>query len=60
MEKAAKREALKRQIAELAAERDAFIGAELEAAGGADGSLDEAVREQAAPLGLDYRDGPRF
>jgi Mg-chelatase subunit ChlD len=63
-EKAAKREELKRQIAELAAERDAFIGAELDAAGGAETSLDqqiyEAVREQAAPLGLDYRDGPRF
>jgi Mg-chelatase subunit ChlD len=63
-EKAAKREGLKRQIAALATERDAFIGAELEASGGAGASLDqqiyEAVREQAAPLGLDYRDGPRF
>jgi Mg-chelatase subunit ChlD len=63
-EKAAKREELKRQIAELAAERDAYIGAELDAAGGAAASLDqqiyEAVREQAAPLGLDYEDGPRF
>jgi Mg-chelatase subunit ChlD len=63
-EKAAKREELKRQIAQLAAERDAFIGAELEASGGAGASLDqqiyEAVREQAAPLGLDYQDGPRF
>ena len=38
--------------------------AEVEAAGGADDSLDQqiydAVREQAAPLGLDYEDGPRF
>ena len=36
----------------------------VEAAGGADASLDqqiyEAVREQAAPLGFEYEDGPRF
>ena len=59
-----KREDLQRQIASLAAERDTFIKDELEAAGGAAASLDqqiyEAVREQAAPLGLDYEDGPRF
>jgi Mg-chelatase subunit ChlD len=63
-QKAVKREELKRQIAALAAERDAFIEAEIEAGGGADASLDqqiyEAVREQAAPLGLEYKDGPRF
>ena len=61
---AQKREELQRQIASLAAERDAYIADELEAAGGADASLDQqlydAVREQAAPLGLDYEDGPRF
>jgi Mg-chelatase subunit ChlD len=61
---AQKREELQRQIAELAAERDAFLEAEVEAAGGAAASLDQqiydAVREQAAPLGLDYDDGPRF
>jgi Mg-chelatase subunit ChlD len=59
-----KREELQRQIASLAAERDTYIKDELEAAGGADASLDQqiydAVREQAAPLGLDYEDGPRF
>jgi Mg-chelatase subunit ChlD len=63
-ETAQKREELQRQIAQLATERDAYIEKELEAAGGADASLDqqiyEAVREQAAPLGLDYKDGPRF
>jgi uncharacterized protein YegL len=61
---AQKREELKRQIAKLAAERDAYIEKQVDAAGGADASLDqqiyEAVREQAAPLGLDYENGPRF
>jgi Mg-chelatase subunit ChlD len=61
---AQKRAELQRQIAELAAERDAYIEKEVEAAGGAAASLDQliydAVREQAAPLGLDYEDGPRF
>ena len=63
-ETAEKREELKRQIAALAVERDAYIRAEVDAAGGAADSLDqqiyEAVREQAAPLGLEYEDGPRF
>ena len=63
-ETAQKREELQRQIASLAAERDAYIKEEIEDAGGAATSLDqqiyEAVREQAAPLGLDYKDGPRF
>lgn len=63
-ETAHKREELKRQIAALAAEREEYIEKELEAAGGAAASLDQqlydAVREQAAPLGLDYDDGPRF
>lgn len=61
---AEKREELKRQIAALAAERDAYIDARLDAEGGAGQSLDrqiyEAVREQAAPLGLDYDAGPRY
>jgi Mg-chelatase subunit ChlD len=61
---AEKREELKRQITALAAERDAYIEAQVDATGGADASLDrqvyEAVREQAAPLGLAYGDGPRF
>lgn len=61
---AAKREELQRQIAELAAERDAFIAKEVEARGGAADSLDqqiyEAVREQAAPVGLSYDRGAKF
>jgi Mg-chelatase subunit ChlD len=64
VETAQKREELQRQIAALAAERDTYIEAEVEAAGGAKDSLDqqiyEAVREQAAPLGLDYDNGPSF
>ena len=61
---AEKREELKRQIADLAAQRDAYIEKQVEADGGAEASLDqqiyEAVREQAAPLGIEYEDGPRF
>jgi len=63
-ETAQKREELKRQIADLAAQRDAYIEKQVDAAGGADASLDQqiydAVREQAAPLGIEYEDGPRF
>jgi uncharacterized protein YegL len=63
-ETAEKRDELKRQIADLAAQRDAYIEAQVDAAGGAAASLDQqiydAVREQAAPLGIDYEDGPRF
>ena len=63
-ENIAKREQLQREIAELAADRDAFIEAEVEAGGGAADSLDQqifdAVREQAAPLGLEYEGGPKF
>jgi len=61
---AAKREELQRQIAELAAKRDAYIEAELAATGGAAESLDQqiydAVRTQAAPLGFSYEGGPKF
>jgi Mg-chelatase subunit ChlD len=61
---AEKREDLKRQIADLAAQRDAYIETRVDAAGGAAASLDrqiyDAVREQAAPLGIEYKDGPRF
>jgi hypothetical protein len=64
VETAQKREELQRQIAALATKRDTYIEAEVEAAGGAKDSLDqqlyEAVREQAAPLGLDYDSGPSF
>jgi Mg-chelatase subunit ChlD len=59
-----KRAELQRQIVALAADRDSYIKEEIEAAGGAGDSLDqqiyEAVREQAAPLGLDYEEGPSF
>ncbi len=61
---AAKRGELQQQYTALAAERDAYLKKEIEAAGGAGDSLDrqiyDAVRAQAAPLGYDYDDGPRF
>ena len=63
-ENIAKREQLQSEIAALAADRDAFIEAEVDAGGGAADSLDQqifdAVREQAAPLGLEYEGGPKF
>jgi hypothetical protein len=63
-ETAALREGLQNEIAKLVEQRDAFIATKVEEAGGAAGSLDQqiydAVREQAAPLGLEYEDGPRF
>jgi Mg-chelatase subunit ChlD len=59
-----RRQSLQKEIAELAELRDAFILDTLDAAGGADASLDlgiyEAVRTQAAPKGLTYESGPRF
>jgi uncharacterized protein YegL len=61
---AQKREELQREIAKLGAERDAFIEAEVERNGGAEGSLDqqiyEAVRDQAADVGIVYDGGPKF
>jgi Mg-chelatase subunit ChlD len=61
---AEKRQALQQEIAKLAKERDAFIEDKVEAAGGARDSLDQqiydAVREQAAPVGLEYEGGPKF
>ena len=63
-ETAKKRQDLQHQIAELAKDRDAFIRKEIDAHGGAAGSLDQkiydAVREQAAPVGLEYDGGPKF
>jgi Mg-chelatase subunit ChlD len=63
-ETAKKRQDLQHQIAELAKDRDAFIKKKVEEAGGAAGSLDQkiydAVREQAAPVGLEYDGGPKF
>ncbi len=61
---AEKRQVLQREIAKLAAERDAYITKKVEAAGGAADSLDQqiydAVRDQAAPVGLKYEGGPKF
>jgi formiminotetrahydrofolate cyclodeaminase len=63
-ETAKKRQDLQRKIAELAKDRDAFIRKEVDTHGGAAGSLDQkiydAVREQAAPVGLEYDGGPKF
>jgi uncharacterized protein YegL len=61
---AQKRQTLQQEIAKLAQERDAYIEDKVEAAGGAKDSLDQqiydAVREQAAPVGLQYEGGPKF
>jgi hypothetical protein len=61
---AKKRQDLQHAIAELAKDRDAFIRKEVDTHGGAAGSLDQkiydAVREQAAPVGLEYDGGPKF
>jgi Mg-chelatase subunit ChlD len=63
-ENAEKRQALQQSIAKLAVQRDAYIEDKLEETGGAKDSLDQqiydAVREQAAPIGLDYDGGPKF
>jgi Mg-chelatase subunit ChlD len=63
-ETAKKRQDLQHDIAELAKDRDSFIRKEIDAHGGAAGSLDQkiydAVREQAAPVGLEYDGGPKF
>jgi Mg-chelatase subunit ChlD len=59
-----KRESLTQEIAKLAKERDTYIEDKVEEAGGAKDSLDQqiydAVREQAAPIGLEYEGGPKF
>jgi uncharacterized protein YegL len=61
---AERRETLRRQIGDLAKERDAFIAKKVEEEGGASASLDQqiydAVRDQAAPKGLKYEGGPKF
>jgi len=57
-ENAAKRSELKRQIEELANQRDHYAAKQIAEAGGAKDSLDDkiygAVREQAAKSGLSY------
>ena len=55
---AKRRDEIKREIESLAESRDQYIKEQVEAAGGADDSLDEkiyrAVRDQAASIGLSY------
>ncbi len=61
---ASERNDLKERIVELARERDAFIEAKVEEAGGMDDSLDrqlfDAVRKQAGEVGFEYGDGPAY
>lgn len=55
---------LKRQIQELSTDRDGYIRAKVEEAGGAADSLDQklydTVKEQASEAGLEYDDGPAY
>jgi len=64
MGQARKRSELKKEIQELAAERDAYIAEEVAAIGGAEDSLDhqlfDTVREQAAAKGLSYEAAPKY
>jgi Mg-chelatase subunit ChlD len=57
-QKAKRRDELQQEIRELSASRSQFIRQKVEAAGGADDSLDEkiyrAVKDQAAVIGLTY------
>jgi Mg-chelatase subunit ChlD len=59
-----KREELQKRIQDLGGRRDAYLAEQVEAVGGAAGSLDEqifeVVREQAAAKGLDYSAGPKY
>jgi hypothetical protein len=59
-----KREELRKRIQELGSRRDAYLAEQVEAVGGAAGSLDEqifeVVRDQAAAKGLDYSTGPKY
>jgi Mg-chelatase subunit ChlD len=61
---AVKRDALQRQIKDLATERESYIADKLEEAGGAEESLDykifSAVRDQAGKKGLIYEDAPSY
>jgi hypothetical protein len=55
---------LERQLAERSEARDEYLAKKVEEAGGLEGSLDQklfdAVREQAASAGLEYKDGPAY
>ena len=61
---AGERADLRRQITELAADRDDFLKKKVEEAGGFKDSLDQkiydAVAEQAEEAGLEYTDGPEY
>jgi hypothetical protein len=62
---AEERAELRQQLRAAAAKRDAHLRAEIEARGGAEGSLDQqlydTVRKQTRDLGLDYAgDGPAY
>jgi hypothetical protein len=61
---ASSRADIKRQLAERAEARDAYLAKKVEAAGGLDDSLDkklyDAVKEQARAAGLEYEDGPAY
>ncbi len=64
-EAAAERETLRKEIQSLASQRDAYLKEKVEAAGGAEDSLDHqiwsAVRKQGTEAGLSYRNsGPRY
>ena len=63
-ELADERAKLKRQIRELADDRDNFLEKKVEEAGGFKDSLDQkiydAVAEQAGEAGLEYSDGPEY
>ena len=55
---------LKRQIQSLSEDRDGYLRAKVEEAGGAADSLDQklydTVKEQASEAGLEYDDGPAY
>ena len=59
-----KRDALQRQIKDLAKERESYIAEKVEEEGGAEDSLDykifSAVRDQAGKKGLVYADAPAY
>jgi len=63
-ETAERRAGLQERIEVLAGQRDEFLADKVERIGGAADSLDrqiyDVVREQAAPKGLVYEDGPKY
>ena len=63
-ELAREREDLQRQIRDLSDDRDGYLAAKVDEAGGMKNSLDQklydAVKEQAGEAGLEYKDGPNY